>query len=702
MAYLAIADFKFGMDRRRPRIAGTSGTLFTLKNAHITRGGDIERSKKFVLKHTLPAGTHGLARLRSQLYVFGSADLAAAMPLGVLYQRLVAPGSPTLLRVIEVRTFSDKLYVVASFSDGNVHHFYNGVRVADWEAIGAGAVGPPIVIANSNVSTLAEYMALQINSSPVVKAQSSANTVTVEARVPGVLFTLTTSNTNAAGGVADQTLVNAVVQANVVAVAEIRASGTVTIVGGTFVPEDNTIAQVTVSAVNLLIAPLHWRTSNNATATALAVAIGNRTSAHGYTAFATGAVVTIQAAVGFGATANGRVVAVAVTGDVIAGKTDFVGGVTKINAVTQVNKLTFGGTYEANDLFTVTINGLAYVATGKASGTGSSAFTYKQRMWSVAGTLFLGSKLNDPSNWSDSAAASGFVQIDASNESEGSERLVCVGQYSNYAVVFGRSQIRLYTISTDAAEISFYQSLDNTGTFAQRSVLAYGNNDVFYLDPTGVRSIRARDVLNAAYVNDVGTAIDPFVHEHLRTLAIDTIARAVSVVEPVDGRYWLAVDNRIYVLSYFPSSKVTAWSYYELPVKIEDFVRDSAKLYVRGNDDKIYLYGGDSGEEYPADNEQIVRVELPFLSADSPATQKMLVGMDIAINNEWLVKMLPDPNKETIEQTIGKLTRNSFHEPHIPITARTSHFAFTLECSNAGYASLSGLLIHFQGGEEDR
>jgi hypothetical protein len=323
-------------------------------------------------------------------------------------------------------------------------------------------------------------------------------------------------------------------------------------------------------------------------------------------------------------------------------------------------------------------------------------------MWSVAGTLFMGSKLNDPSNWSDTAAASGFIQIDASNESEGSERLVCVGQYSNYAVVFGRSQIRLYIISTDAQETTFYQSLDNTGTFASRSVLSYGNNDVFYLDPTGIRSIRARDVLNAAYVNDVGTAIDPFVHEHLRTLAIDTITRAVSVVEPVDGRYWLAIDNRIYVLSYFPSSKVTAWSFYELPYRIEDFVRDNARLYVRGDNDKIYLYGGDSGEQYPDAGEQIVRVELPFLSADSPATQKMLTGADVALTNEWLVKLQPDPNNENIEQVIGRLTKNSFHEPHIPVTARTSHFALTMECNKAGYASMSGLLIHFQGGEEDR
>jgi len=696
VAYVAIADFKYGMDRRRPRIAGVSGTLYTLKNAHISRGGDIERAKKFALKYSLPSGTHGLARNRQQLYVFGSADLAALMPLGVLYQRLQSVGgSSTMTRVLDVRTFSGKLYVVAEYNDGQLCHFYDGVRVTDWDTISA---------ANSSIVTTAEYLATLINSSPVVKAQSSGNVILVESRFPGSPITVTTAALNG-GTVNDQTLTSVVVQPNVVAANEVRATGTIVITGGTFDPVNNAVKEVQVTGTSgSLIGPeaVHWRTSNDATAVAVAAAIVNHTGSHGYTAFAVSNVVTVQAPPGQGPAANGRLLTTALSGDVTTSTTNFAGGVNQTTAVAQVNKLTLGGTYEAMDFYQVNVNGLVYTARGAASGTGVSAFTYKQRMWSVAGTLFMGSKLNAPADWHDTAAATGFVQIDATNESEGSERLVCVGQYSNYAVVFGRSQIRLYTISTDAQEISFYQSLDNTGTFAARSVLSYGNNDVFYLDPTGIRSIRARDVLNAAYVNDVGTAIDPFVHAHLRDLAIDTITRAVSVVEPVDGRYWLAVDNRIYVLSYFPSSKVTAWSFYELPYRIEDFVRDSARLYVRGNNDKIYLYGGDSGEEYPDAGEQPVQVELPFLSADSPATQKMFTGMDVGLVNEWLVKLLPDPNNESIMQTIGRLHKNSFHEPHIPVSARTSHFALNIECSKAGFASLSGILIHFQGGEEDR
>ena len=102
MAYLLVEDFKFGMDRRRKRVAGTPGTLWIGKNVHVTRGGDIERRKKFVPEYHV-AGTFGCATLRSQLYVFGSADLAASMPIGVQYHRLVAPSSPVMLGVLAVK-----------------------------------------------------------------------------------------------------------------------------------------------------------------------------------------------------------------------------------------------------------------------------------------------------------------------------------------------------------------------------------------------------------------------------------------------------------------------------------------------------------------------------------------------------------------------------------------------------------------------
>src|SRR5690606_34331454 len=120
------------MDRRRPRVAGLPGTLWVGKNVHITRGGDVERRKKFVPTYNVE-GTFGAYAIKSQLYVFGSADLASSMPNGVRYQRLQAPNTPAMVAVHDVKSFRGALYVIAEYDDGNIYHFYDGARVSDWD-----------------------------------------------------------------------------------------------------------------------------------------------------------------------------------------------------------------------------------------------------------------------------------------------------------------------------------------------------------------------------------------------------------------------------------------------------------------------------------------------------------------------------------------------------------------------------------------
>ena len=57
MPYISIDDFKLGMDTRKPRVTGIPGSLSELKNGHITRGGHVQRMKKFVSTYTLPQTT---------------------------------------------------------------------------------------------------------------------------------------------------------------------------------------------------------------------------------------------------------------------------------------------------------------------------------------------------------------------------------------------------------------------------------------------------------------------------------------------------------------------------------------------------------------------------------------------------------------------------------------------------------------------
>src|SRR3546814_4323190 len=98
-------------------------------------------------------------------------------------------------------------------------------------------------------------------------------------------------------------------------------------------------------------------------------------------------------------------------------------------------------------------------------------------------------------------------------------------------------------------------------------------------------------------------------------------------MESQDGRFWLAIGSRIYPFSYFPGSKINAWSYYDLGFTIEAFADISERIYARvGN--TIYLFGGEDDETYPDAGEYPVTVEIPYLSANTPATRKSWHGID--------------------------------------------------------------------------
>jgi len=71
MPYIAITNFKYGLDTRRSQLSSQPGTLLVLNNAHITEGGQIEKRKAFV-KTTMPASTYGLQQTSTTIYKFGS------------------------------------------------------------------------------------------------------------------------------------------------------------------------------------------------------------------------------------------------------------------------------------------------------------------------------------------------------------------------------------------------------------------------------------------------------------------------------------------------------------------------------------------------------------------------------------------------------------------------------------------------------
>jgi hypothetical protein len=70
MPYLLVQDFKLGLDSRRNELTSPAGALMACSNAHISRGGEVEKRNCFEKATTVPAKHFGLEVTSDGLFVF--------------------------------------------------------------------------------------------------------------------------------------------------------------------------------------------------------------------------------------------------------------------------------------------------------------------------------------------------------------------------------------------------------------------------------------------------------------------------------------------------------------------------------------------------------------------------------------------------------------------------------------------------------
>lgn len=678
MAYVEIKDFKSGLDTRRPAIVGESGSLIDCKNGHITRGGDVESVKVFAPNITLPANTFGLHSSNNKLYVFGSGAAPTNLPGIVVYQRLLHPGGLAMTSILSTQNFKGKIYAVAEFADGAVFHYYDGTLVSDWNTL-AGSI--------ADNATVALRLADKIDALDAFAASASSNEFVITAANAGTAFTISVLASGAA------TISKLQLQANVAAVTEVRATATFEVDSGS-PGASNRVQTIVAGATALIASPVLWVLDADATAHACATAINADTDTHGYTATSAGAVVTITGPAGEGATANGRVLSVTANGSVIVSNvTNFASGVTAVAAVPQIERVTVG-TYSGTDTYTVTLNGTNYTITGVSSMYGRIVKAFKTKMHGAVRALLYLTAVDSATAWT-SGTGDGF--LDVSSQDEGSQLITALGVYQNLFAIFTRITIQIWAMDPDPTLNTFRQLLENTGTRSPKAVIGYGNSDLLYVSDTGIRSLKARDSSNAAFVDDIGTKIDDHVVAFLATLTEAEIENASGIISPTDGRAWVALKNRIYVFSYFPGSRVSAWSYYEPGFTVENMAVVSRSIYLRSGN-TLYLYGGTGGATYPEDDVETT-IQVPFLDAQRIGNDKKILGVDIICSGEWKVEVLIDPRDEALKTEPLYVSGPTTLLYKLPVFADTSHFAPLLTSAGAGRKTLSSVVVHFEDTE---
>jgi hypothetical protein len=338
---------------------------------------------------------------------------------------------------------------------------------------------------------------------------------------------------------------------------------------------------------------------------------------------------------------------------------------------------------------------------------GNYCRTYKNKIFAVDRGLLFYSADGEPTIWDDTVdETAGFIDLSL-GDSDMSDATALEVYYDKLAIL-SKTATQLWVIDPDPLQTNYAQTLRQAGTVAPQSVLSYGSGDVLYAAPDGIRSLRARNASLAASVSDVGSPLDPIMQSLFRAYGEPYMSQIISILQPVTGRFWVILPDRVFILSAFPGPKITAWSQYNPSVEVDgtdvQFQIVAATTHrqhvvVRDENNNILSYGGadDTGITHDACP---VEIEFPFLSGDKPATQKSYQGFDAAATGVWDLYAATSPEDETVEDYLGQIDGPTFMQGRQAIEGRSTHISLRLRSARPGPATLSNVSVHFQGAEQ--
>jgi hypothetical protein len=326
----------------------------------------------------------------------------------------------------------------------------------------------------------------------------------------------------------------------------------------------------------------------------------------------------------------------------------------------------------------------------EGAGKGQYIRTYQSKMYGVNGKFLYFSAVGDPKNWT-SGTGAGFINL--SLQDADAELLTSIEVYYDKLAIFSTESVQVWAVDSDPLQNAFTQLLRAAGTSAPRSPLQYGAGDVLFLDASGVRSLKAKDSSNSASVSDIGSPVDPTVQKLVQDFGATFMNKAISLLEPSIGRYWMVFPTQILVLSYFPGPKITAWSQFSLNFTAQYAATCGGKIFIRDTNNTIWVYGGADGASY--DNCG-VEVRLPFLDGKKPGHKKLFQAFDATVTGTWEVRVSYDFNSPDAEDVIGAVSQPTWNAGRFEQQGYDSHFSLRFYNTDASAATISNCAIHYE------
>lgn len=375
----------------------------------------------------------------------------------------------------------------------------------------------------------------------------------------------------------------------------------------------------------------------------------------------------------------------------------------------------------------VTFTGQEPTAEAEVSANADRGFqrVLQNKGYLVSGRTLYGSAVGDPTDMS----GTGSWSNDLTTQGTPIGEAIALGEYFGQLVVFGDRGMMFWQVDPDPAQNQYLRSIPGS-VFALRSVTGYGDGDLLYLSRSGVRSLQARDSSNQARVSDVGSPIDSAIRDLIKSDSDDTdplfgqpspeilnaqfYDLATGIVHRDSGQFWMAIRDKVYVLSRYPSAKVLAWSSFDLPAAtyssalsgdnkagwVADWCEIRDSVVFRNFADEVYVYGGASGGEYDTSEIEVV---LPFMDMGRPGSTKTFTGVDVVCDGTWTIEYATDftgSEREVIWAPLAEIVDGTRAGMKIGLNATGSQISLRLTCRSNFAAKLSEVLIHYIEGSQ--
>jgi hypothetical protein len=257
-----------------------------------------------------------------------------------------------------------------------------------------------------------------------------------------------------------------------------------------------------------------------------------------------------------------------------------------------------------------------------------------------------------------------------------------------------QNSIQLWKTNPNPALTELNTTVDNAFVEYHRTIAPI-NEDVFYLNSTGIHSVGQKVFTDTMSTTDVGSPIADLV-----VASLSSSYEPKAIYYPGDNQYILANNTDMFVFTHSTTAKLTAWTRYVIPNEMLDMVAYRNYFFLRikeGSDEHVYSFNPDSFQDTTASSTADIDVEVlsSFNSLDTPGHWKQVIGSDVMFTGTGNLQHRWDSRSPSSFTTAFSLSNDTRPGALIPVELTTTEISYKITQSDNSDFQLNGLTYYY-------